>query len=121
VGMDRYRAEFPDADVLLFQPTHDDSDMFFTNVFSYSARRRLSEHAYQMTRADLRRRSKALGPILARHDIKLDQAVLADQSRTLVRPVGTNGRRQATSLGRATHQLDRTLDDLRALLEVHST
>ena len=120
-GMDRYRTEFPDADVLLFQPNRDDSDMFFTNVFSYSARRRLSEHAYQMTRADLRRRAKAIEPILARHGIKLDRAVLADQTRTLARPVGTNGRRRENTLGRAAHQLDRTLDDLRALLGAHST
>ena len=119
-GMDRYRTDFPNADVLLFQPNRDDSDMFFTNVFSYSARRRLSEHAYQMTRADLRRRSKALEPILARHGIKLDRAVLADKNRTLARPMGTVRRERASTLGRAAHQLDRTLDDLGALLRAHS-
>ena len=119
-GMDRYRTEFPNADVLLFQPNRDDSDMFFTNVFSYSARRRLSEHAYQMTRADLRRRAKTLAPILARHGIKLDRAVLADKSRTLSHPVGTVRRERANSLGRAARQLDRALDDLGALLQTRS-
>ena len=120
-GMDRYRKEFPNADVLLFQPSRDDTDMFFTNVFSYSARRRLSEHAYQMTRAELRRRSKALEPILARHGVKLDRAVLADKSRTLAHPMATVRRGRASTLGRAALQLDRTLDDLGALLRVHST
>ena len=119
-GMDRYRTEFPNADVLLFQPNRDDSDMFFTNVFSYSARRRLSEHAYQMTRADLRRRAKTLAPILARHGIKLDRAVLADKSRTLSHPMETVRRERANSLGRAARQLDRALDDLGALLQTHS-
>ncbi|MFI5011556.1 MAG: patatin-like phospholipase family protein [Hyphomicrobiales bacterium] len=119
VGMDRYRKEFPKADVLLFQPGRDDADMFFTNVFSYSARRRLSEHAYQKTRAELRRRSQELEPILARHGIGLDRAVLADESRTLTRPMGTI--RHGSALGRAALQLDRTLDDLGALLRVHST
>jgi NTE family protein len=89
-------------------------------VFSYSARRRLSEHAYQMTRADLRRRAKALEPILARHGIKLDRAVLADKSRTLIRPTGKVRRERAGGLGRAARQLDRTLDDLGALLRVQS-
>jgi NTE family protein len=121
VGMGRYRKEFPKADVLLFQPSRDDSDMFFTNVFSYSARRRLSEHAYQQTRADLRRRSKALEPILARHGIRLDRAVLADKSRTLARSTGAIRRAGAGMLGRTVIQLDRTLDDLGALLRAHST
>lgn len=120
-GMDRYRTEFPDADVLLFQPSRDDADMFFTNVFSYSARRRLSEHAYQKTRAELRRRAKSLEPILARHGIRLDRAVLADESRTLVRQMGTIRHDRASALGRATLQLDRTLDDLGALLRAHTT
>jgi predicted acylesterase/phospholipase RssA len=120
VGMDRYRTDFPNADVLLFQPGRDDADMFFTNIFSYAARRRLSEHAYQKTRADLRRRAKRLEPILARHGVSLDHAVLNDRSRTLRRPAGNARRWRASALGRAALQLDQTLDDLGALLRSHA-
>jgi predicted acylesterase/phospholipase RssA len=120
VGMDRYRTDFPNADVLLFQPGRDDADMFFTNIFSYAARRRLSEHAYQKTRADLRRRAKQLEPILARHGVGLDHAVLNDRSRTLRRPAGHAWRWRASALGRAALQLDQTLDDLGALLRSHA-
>ncbi len=117
VGMDRYRNEFPDADVLLFEPERDDADMFFTNVFSYAARRRLSEHAYQKTRADLRRRAQELAPILARHGIRLDQAALADESRSLVPRTGKARHKSEAGLGRVALQLDRTLDELSALLQ----
>ena len=51
VGMERYAAEFPDADVLLFEPASDDPVIFFANMFSYADRRRLAEHAYQHMRA----------------------------------------------------------------------
>jgi NTE family protein len=53
VGMERYAREFPDADVVLFEPAQDDAVMFFANMFSYADRRRLAEHAYLHTLADL--------------------------------------------------------------------
>src|SRR5271165_5975237 len=57
VGMNRYAMEFPDADVVLFEPAQDDAVMFFANMFSYTDRRRLAEHAYRHTLAELKRRS----------------------------------------------------------------
>lgn len=117
VGMDRYRNDFPNADVLVFEPEPGDADMFFTNVFSYSGRRRLSEHAYQKTRADLRRRFKELEPILARHGVSLDRTVLYDKSRTLSRPSGSIKLRRASALARAASQLGQTLDQLGILLK----
>ena len=50
VGMDRYKADFPDADVVLFEPARDDEVIFFANIFSYGDRKqarraRLSPHA----------------------------------------------------------------------------
>ena len=53
VGMERYATEFPDADVVLFEPAQDDAVMFFANMFSYADRRRLAEHAYRHTLAEL--------------------------------------------------------------------
>jgi NTE family protein len=111
VGMGRYRKEFPGADVLLFQPGLDDAVMFSTNVFSYSGRRRLCEHAYQKTRDDLKRRSGELEPILARHGLAIDRAVLADKHRTLL---GRNAvhRHHAGRPGQTARQLSDALDRL---------
>ena len=82
--MERYRHEYPDADIVLFEPRRDDREMFFTNVFSYADRRRLCDHAYQQTREDLLRRAASLKPVLARHGLSLDEDVLRDKSRTLL-------------------------------------
>ena len=38
VGMEKYESAYPDRDIVLFEPDRDDSQMFFTNIFSYSSR-----------------------------------------------------------------------------------
>jgi NTE family protein len=83
VGMERYAKEFPDADVVLFEPAQDDAVIFFANIFSYSDRRRLADHAYRHTLAELSRRVDELDPILRRHGIELDRAVLANFDKGL--------------------------------------
>ena len=79
----RYAAEYPDADIVLFEPPTDDPEMFFVNVFSQADRKRLCEHAYQQTRSELRRRADTLEPILAKHGVALNRATLDDATRTL--------------------------------------
>ena len=120
VGMERYRAQFPDADVLLFEPERDDFEMFFTNVFSYSDRRRLCEHAYQRTREDLRRRHSELGEALGRHGVTIDDEALADEHRTLLVRGHRKNRRQPDAFGHTTAKLDETLDRLERLLMTHA-
>jgi predicted acylesterase/phospholipase RssA len=116
VSMARYRTEYPDADVLLFEPERDDAEMFFTNVFSYSDRRRLCEHAYQRTREDLRRRRSELGEALGRHGITIDDEALADEHRTLLVRGHRKNRRPPDALGQTTAKLDQTLDRLERLV-----
>ncbi|MBF9234518.1 patatin-like phospholipase family protein [Microvirga alba] len=117
VAMGRYGHEFPNADVLLFEPRRDDAEMFFTNVFSYAQRRRLSEHAYQATRADLRNRFDELAPILARHGIELDRSVLTDPTRRLNASGKRLEDRSPQALKLATSKLEQTLDELDNCLE----
>ncbi len=117
VGMDRYRKEFPDADVVLFEPSRGDADMFFTNVFSYSSRKRLSEHAYRHTRAQLRQRADQLAPILARHSVALNKEVLEDEHKSMAHFRSGRRRTRVRSLGRSASQLDRVLRDLDHLLK----
>jgi len=92
---------------VLFEPARADADMFFTNMFSYSSRRELCEHAYQRTREELWKRRHVLGPTLARHGISIRADVLSDQTRTLI----TRGRK-ANAAATASADLSRTLDDL---------
>ncbi|MGO9171561.1 MAG: patatin-like phospholipase family protein [Rhodomicrobium sp.] len=113
VGMERYRHIYPGADIVLIEPRQDDGEMFFVNVFSYADRRRLCEHAYQQTRADLLRRAGVLKPILARHGLILDEAVLRDPKRTLLPQAAENG----SSLQSALQTLTETLGRLEPLLQ----
>ena len=90
VGMERYKTEFPDADVVLFEPARDDEVIFFANIFSYSDRKRLAEHAYRHTLSELKRRAGELEPIFARHGVAIDRAVL-NERRPHARSAGRNG------------------------------
>ncbi len=110
-GMDRYRHEFQGQDVVLFEPTRDDADMFFTNVFSYRGRSRLCEHAYQRTRSDLYRRRHELRPIFARHGIELNLGVLKDHSRSLL------SHKRRPDLATSASALEASLRDLEVWLE----
>ena len=108
VGMAAYGARYPNADVLLFEPHPDDYGMFFTNIFSFSARGAVCELAYQSTRRTLRSRRAELEPALARYGITLRADVLLDEARTM----STEGAPLAPSAGSAagaTRTLRRTL------------
>ena len=109
-GMERYRHEYKGADVVLFEPTRDDAEMFFTNVFSYRSRAHLCEHAYQRTRSDLLERRWQLVPLFARHGIELDVPLLRDHSRTLLPKKG------AVDLRSTAAALDASLRDLEGWL-----
>jgi len=112
-GMERYKTAYPGTDIVLFEPNRSDADMFFTNLFSYSSRRRLCEHAYQKTREELWKRRHELAPLLARHGITIRTDVLRDPSLTLVKSLRkTRGVWRETATTAATRLLTHTLDDL---------
>ncbi|MGB0084749.1 MAG: patatin-like phospholipase family protein [Rhodomicrobiaceae bacterium] len=117
VGMSRYESEFPDADVVLFEPSPGDTELFFANVFSYVDRERLSEHAYQRTRAELLRRYDELAPIFHRHGISIRRNVLTDTQRTLSGNVERAIGRLGGRLTRVTAQLNRILRRLDDVLQ----
>ncbi len=112
VGLNRYAHEFPDADIVLFEPAHQDAQIFFANIFSYADRRRLAEHAYSHTRSELRRRADELDAILSRHGVSIDRASLADPDRKLLaatprraRGLAVEAKRLENALGRLDHAL----------------
>ena len=113
LGMQGYDSSHPRADILLFEPDHRDPAMFLANTFGYGQRRRLAEHAYQRTRADLRSRRGVLSATLARHGLVLDDAALDDSQRTLIKQ---RGAATGTRAARALRRLDEVLDDLQRRL-----
>ncbi len=112
LGLKGYEASHPGTDILLFEPDQRDPEMFLANTFAYSQRRLLAEHAYQHTRADLRSRRSVLRGLLRRHGLALDDAVLDDPRRVLVR---RRRRRPPVPSSRAAYalrRLDEVLNDL---------
>lgn len=114
-GASGYALRYGNADLALFEPNPDDVEMFFTNVFSFAQRRRLAEHAYQATRADLRERSDEIGALLARHGLRLRNEILAEPRRLI------DGLRAPAGRTAATAHLKDTLDDLHEVLQPVST
>lgn len=82
-GIAQYARDYPDKDILLFEPTRDDAKLFFSNVFSFQSRRMVCEHAYQMTRRDLLARADMLESTLAPYGIRLRRDRLEDDQRTI--------------------------------------
>jgi hypothetical protein len=111
VGLARYAQQYPDVDQLVFEPNADDGELFFTNAFSFAARRRVCELAYRNTLADLRLRADALRPLLAAHGIALREDVLADRDRSILDGLGHPPRSTE-----ATARLRRALDDVDRLV-----
>jgi hypothetical protein len=115
VGLSTYTPRYPGQDVVLVEPQRDDYRMFFTNIFSFSSRKAVAEHAYHSTRAQLLRRSNELEPLLARHGIRYRHDVLDDASRDLWRGVGLSVSRNSSS--NLAEDLDQTLTRVEHALE----
>ncbi len=111
VGLEKYAERYPDVDQVVFEPNEDDEEMFYTNVFSYSSRQRVCEHAFRSTLGDLRRRRAELAPVLARHGLALRDEVLDDPGASIMDGLGLAPRATET-----TARLRRALDDVDALV-----
>lgn len=115
LGMKGYAHSHPNADILLFEPSKQDAELFLANTFSYSQRRHLAEHAFQSTRRQLLANSHAINAKLARHGLSLDVERLLDSSRHLVADASHTA--DAGSRARLTRQALMRLDHALSLLE----
>jgi predicted acylesterase/phospholipase RssA len=104
-GLERYRAEHPEVDVLVLQPTREDMRMFRYNIMRYSARHVVAAYGYRSARENFRRHHALYSRIFARHGIKVAGArALPEVPRPL--PYATEiGRELAVSLDRIERSL----------------
>jgi NTE family protein len=118
-GLAAYETRYTDKDVLVFEPRRDDYEMFFTNVFSFSNRKAVCEHAYNSTRRKLWRNRVRLEPILARHGLRLRTEDLEDQDRDLWKSVRLHARRPR-STSPVTKRLEKTLARIESIVAEQS-
>lgn len=112
IGFQKYRSTHPATDLVLMEPDRGDEQIFFTNIFSYSSRNALCEHAYQATRADLLSRAEELEPLLAKHGASLHLDLLRDPDRTLAESLRSEG----AGYSKVSRSLSETLDELEDVL-----
>jgi NTE family protein len=70
-GLERYKAEHPEVDILLLEPTRDDLRMFSYNIMQYSARKAVAAHGYESTLQAFQAREDEYRRRLRRHGITL--------------------------------------------------
>jgi NTE family protein len=114
IGMEKYPHRYPDIDQLVFEPNSDDSELFFTNLFSFSSRHRVCQLAYRNTLADLRKRAAVLKPMLAAHGIRYNDDIVNDRHRSILHGLDVTPRMTET-----TARLRRALDDVDQLVSRH--
>ena len=107
IGMEKYPHQFPDIDQLVFEPNATDSELFFTNLFSFSSRHRVCQLAYRNTLADLRKRADVLKPMLAAHGIRYRDDIVNARHRSIL-----DGLDVAPRMTETTARLRRALDDV---------
>jgi len=112
VGMKAYETKYPDARVVLLEPDRDDYEMFFSNIFSFSARKAVAARAYRATRRDLRMRADEIDPVLEPYGLRLRRDVLADPDRDLWESVGLPEENGESSTARTLRRIHSTLDRL---------
>ena len=119
VGLSRYSSRYPDADIVLLEPPHDEYAMFFANVFSFRSRVAICEQGYASTRRDLRARFNELAPVLSWHGLTLRRDVLDDTHRDLWQAAGlsVDVPRSSRSAPAAISALSRALTRLEAAAE----
>ncbi len=109
VGIKQYQHLYPGKDLIIFEPDSHDYRMFFTNIFSFSSRYEICEHAYQTTRASLRKRMDEIAPAFERAGIGVRESVLNDTSRSLYSPMWKNGHDTGKLLSNTLQELDSLL------------
>ena len=115
-GMASYRERYEGADLVLFEPRKDDYTMFFTNVFSFAARKEVVAHAYRSTLRQLRDHADEIGPVLERHGVTLREDVLARPAYDVWESVGLVAGRPLFPSTVATRDLHDALADLEEAL-----
>jgi len=97
-GLERYRAENPDVDILLIQPTRDDMRMFRYNIMRYSARRIVAEDGYRSVIMSFRQHRHVYESLLRRHGIRMRDPDSLPNTPALHPYRSTLARRLASSL-----------------------
>lgn len=83
-GFRGYAHTYPGADVILVEPRMTDHRMFFSNIFSFSNRREVCEHAYACTLAHLLEHADEIAEKVEKRGMRLRREILPDRRRSVL-------------------------------------
>ena len=83
IGLSRYAARFPEADIVLLEPDAGEYELFFANIFSFRERGMVCERGYSATRRTLLARYDELALVVGTHGFRLRPEVLADETKSV--------------------------------------
>lgn len=106
-GMDRYRTEHPEVDILLLEPTRDDLTMFRYDIMRYSARKALTRHGRMSALETLRDKKGHLAKTLARHGVSFKHQPIPN--RVPDHPAEEHKAQSAQALAASLDVLERSL------------
>lgn len=105
-GLERYRAEHPEVDILVVEPPRDDMSMFRHNIMRYSARRIAAEDGYRSVVHAFRTHASAYGRLLGRHGIGLRDPYAVPETPPPPTPRSSLARRLGSTLDRLRSSLE---------------
>jgi len=116
-GFKNYEYAYPDSDFIVIEPKPSDYEMFYTNIFSFTNRRKVCEYAYQTTRKNLLERANEIQLKLKKYGIKLRIDILEDETRTLYqaedeKDIPTSGSDAINKVDNVLEKLDRILEKI---------
>lgn len=71
LAIESWNQRFPDVDIILIEPEHDDELMFGTSILDYSSRLRIAKHGFESVTVKLARDYERYREIAARHGIEI--------------------------------------------------
>ncbi len=71
LAVESWNQRFPDVDIILIEPEHDDELMFGTSILDYSSRLRIAKHGFESVTVKLARDYERYKEIAARHGIEI--------------------------------------------------
>lgn len=111
-GFRQYDRDYPDKDILLFEPSSKDAQWFFTNEFSFRNRTDLVSQAYRATLSDLADRRNEINRVLEDYDLCIEEDDLIADNEIIA-----NAKVKRRTLSPHMHQLRKTLNKLEDQLE----
>ncbi|MCO4773063.1 MAG: patatin-like phospholipase family protein [Deltaproteobacteria bacterium] len=91
-GLQQLQDQYPEVDIVLFEPEANDQLVFDYHLMRYSSRQQIAGHAYESTKERILRDGDKLAAIFRRHGLSLDPERLGprkskEQTETLTRRI----------------------------------